>query len=84
MAGPAGPDFRSFPNWLGLSLISVYYLMGMLLPAILWHSRFEKWGRVRYSIYFFLVLTMGAVVIKVLLRLLLNVRYIVQTPWFNI
>jgi hypothetical protein len=29
-------------------------------------------------------LTMGAVVIKVLLRLLLNVRYIVQTPWFNI
>jgi hypothetical protein len=84
MARPARPDFRSFPNWLGLSLISVYYLMGMLLPAILWHSRFEKWGRVRYSIYFFLVLTMGAVVIKVLLRLLLNVRYIVQTPWFNI
>jgi hypothetical protein len=84
MAKPARPDFRSLPNWLGLSLIGLYYLMGMLLPAALWRKRFEKWGRVRYSIYFFLVLTMAAIVIKILLRLLLNVRYIVQTPWFNI
>jgi hypothetical protein len=84
MARPARPNFRSLPNWLGLSLIGIHYLMGMLLPVTLWRSRFEKWGLVRYSIYFFLVLTMGAVVIKVLLRLLLNVRYIVQTPWFNI
>ena len=84
MAKPARPNFRSLPNWLGFSLIGIYYLMGILLPFTFWHSRFEKWGRVRYSIYFFLVLTMEAVVIKVLLRLLLNVRYIVQTPWFNI
>jgi hypothetical protein len=84
MAKPARPDFRSLPNWLGLSLIGIYYFMGMLLPFTFWRNRFEKWGWVRYSTYFFLVLTMGAVVIKVLLRLLLNVRYIVQTPWFNI
>ena len=84
MAKPARPNFRSLPNWLGLSLMGFYYLLGMLLPVTLWRSRFEKWGRVRCSIYFFLVLTMVAVVIKVLLRFLLNVRYIVQTPWFNI
>ena len=84
MARPARLNFRSLPNWLGLSLIGSYYLMGILLPFTFWRCRFEKWGRIRYSIYFFLVLTMGAVVIKVLLRLLLNVRYIVQTPWFNI
>ncbi|MFC1881018.1 hypothetical protein ACFL2S_05935 [Thermodesulfobacteriota bacterium] len=83
MARPARPDFRSLPNWLGLPFIGVYYLLGIVLPFAIWPSRFERWGRVRYSIYFFLVLTMGAVVIKVLLRLLLNVRYIVQTPWFN-
>ena len=84
MARPARPNFRSLPNWMGLSLICIYYLLGILLPFTFWRSRFEKWGRVRYSIYFFLVLTMAAVVIKVLLRFLLNVRYIVQTPWFNI
>ena len=84
MARPARANFRSLPNWLGWSSIGIYYIMGMLLPFTLWRSRFEKWGRVRCTVYFFLVLTMGAVVIKVLLRLLLNVRYIVQTPWFNI
>lgn len=84
MAKPARPNFRSLPNWLGLSLIGIYYLMGILLHFAFWRSRFEKWGRVRCSIYFFLVLTMGAVVIKIILRFLLNVRYIVQTPWFNI
>jgi hypothetical protein len=84
MAKPARPDFRSLPNWLGISLIGFYYLLGMRLPLTIWRNRFEKWGRVRYSIYFFLTLTMAATVIKVLLRFLFNVRYIVQTPWFNI
>ncbi len=84
MAKPARSGFRSLPNWLGFSLIGIYYLLGMRLPAVFRRKRFEKWGRVRYSLYFFLVLTMAAIVIKVLLRLLLNVRYIVQTPWFNI
>ena len=84
MAKPARPDFYSLPNWLGLSLIGIYYLLGMLLPVAFWRQRFVKWGWARYSIYFFLALTMAAIVIKVLLRLLLNVRYIVQTPWFNI
>jgi hypothetical protein len=84
MARPARLDFHSLPNWLGLFLIGLYYITGLLLPYRFWRSRFETWGRVRYSIYFFLVLTMGAAVVKVLLRFLLNIRYIVQTPWFNI
>ena len=84
MAQPARLGFSSLPGWIGLSMIGIYYLLGLLLPCILWPRRFKNWGRVRYSVYFFLVLTVGAVVIKVLLRLLLNVRYIVQTPWFNI
>jgi hypothetical protein len=84
MARPARPNFRSLPNWLGWFSIAVYCFMGMFLPITLCRSRFEKWGRVRYAVYSLLVLTMASAVIKVLLRLLLNVRYIVQTPWFNI
>ena len=84
MARPARPNFHSLPNWLGWSSIGIYYLTGMLFPFAFWRSRFEKWGRIRSAVYFFLVLSMAAVIIKVLLRLLLNVRYIVQTPWFNI
>jgi hypothetical protein len=84
MARPARSNFRSLPNWMGLSSAGIYYIAGILLPLTFWRRHFKKWGRIRCSIYFFLVLTMVAIVIKVLLRLLLNVRYIVQTPWFNI
>ena len=84
MARPARLGFRSLPLWLGLTLLSLYYILGLLLPFTLWRRRFERWGRTRYLVYFFMVLTMGGVVIKVLLRLLLNLRYLVETPWFNI
>lgn len=84
MAGPARPGFRSLPLWLGLSLLGLYYSLGLLLPIKLWRSRFGNWGRIRYLAYFFLVLTMAGVVIKVLLRHLLNIRYVIETPWFNI
>ncbi len=84
MAMPARPGFSSLPSGLGLSLLGIYYFLGLLLPYTFWRSRFEKWGRMRYSAYFLLVLTMAAVAIKVLLRLLFNIMYIVQTPWFNI
>jgi hypothetical protein len=84
MAKPARPGFRSLPWWLGLSLIGFYYFLGLYLSFTFWRTRFERWGRTRCFVYFFLVLTMGGVVIKILLRLLLNVRYLVQTPWFNI
>ncbi len=84
MSIPVRPGFRSLPNGLGFSLLGIYYFLGLLLPYTFWRSRFEKWGRMRYSVYFFLVLTMAAIGIKILLRLLFNIRYIVQTPWFNI
>ncbi len=41
-------------------------------------------GPIRYSITAFLFLTMMAVPIKIVLRLALNVKYILVTPFFNI
>lgn len=84
MAKPARTGFTSLPGWLSLPLFGLYYLLGLLLPLTLWRNRFRNWGRIRCSVYFFLVLTMAAVVIKILLRYFLNIRYVVQTPWFNI
>jgi len=84
MAKPARHGFRSLPNWLGLPLIGLYYVLGFLMPLSIWRARFKKWGRMRYTAYFFLILTMAAVAAKILIRILFNIRYIVQTPWFNI
>jgi hypothetical protein len=44
----------------------------------------EEWGAVRFGLTSFLFLNMIAVVIKMGLRLGLNVKYIMVTPWINI
>ena len=84
MARPARAGYHSLPWWLGFSLLGLYYLLGLVLPFTFWRSRFESWGKMRYLVYFFLVLSMTGVAIKILLRHLLNIRYFVETPWFNI
>lgn len=44
----------------------------------------NKMGLLRYSITAFLFLTMMAVPVKVMLRLVLNIKYILVTPFFNV
>jgi hypothetical protein len=44
----------------------------------------KKLGPLRYAIVAGLFLIMMALPIKILLRLMLNVKYILVTPWFNI
>jgi len=44
----------------------------------------KKLGPLRYSVTAFLFLGMAAVPVKILLRLLFNIKYILVTPWFNI
>jgi hypothetical protein len=56
----------------------VYYLLKRNTELI------RKMGPLRYSITAFLFMTMMAVPVKVILRLTLNIKYIVVTPFFNI
>ena len=71
-------------------------LMGSL-TVLLWYSLavafylwkrntdfFRKFGPLRYSVTAFLFMTMMALPVKIILRLTLNVKYILVTPWFNI
>jgi hypothetical protein len=44
----------------------------------------KTWGAPRFAITTFLFLNMLAVLIKMLLRHMLNVKYILVTPWLNI
>lgn len=59
------------------------------LAVIYWFWKKEtdimkKLGPIRYSIVAFLFLTMMALPVKIILRLTLNVKYILVTPFFNI
>ncbi len=70
---------------IGTLTILLWYSFGVVF--YLWKGKSEvirKLGPLRYSITTFLFLTMAALPVKMILRLTLNVKYILVTPWFNI
>jgi hypothetical protein len=74
--------------YLGGLLLGAYYILGFLLPYRYFKRRgsptLEKMGIVRYGIVAFLLLSMIGLPIKVLTRLLFNIKYFWVTPWFNV
>lgn len=71
---------------LGLATIGAYY--GLAVVYWLWRRKvsptLQRMGKLRYAITAFLFLTMMALPIKMLLRHLLSVKYVLVTPWLNI
>ncbi len=70
---------------IGSLTVLGWYALGVAF--YLWRRNtdlLKKLGPLRYSVTAFLFLTMMAVPIKVILRLTLNIKYILVTPWFNI
>jgi len=60
------------------SIIGIYWMKKKNSEII------KKLGPVRYTIVAFLFMTMAALPIKMILRIALNIKYILVTPWFNI
>ncbi|MCP4366180.1 MAG: hypothetical protein GY800_12905 [Planctomycetes bacterium] len=72
------------PHWaLGLLLFLGFFVGGMYYPAKRWRSWYEEMGPVRYSITMFFLLVMLGTIVKSILRLGLNMKYVLQTPWIN-
>jgi len=74
----------SFPWWIGLPAVTAYFAVGLALPRRRWPWLYEGLGRSRYLTVMTLALLLYAVPIKIFLRLLLGVKYVLITPWFNI
>jgi hypothetical protein len=84
-----GLDFLRHDVWaaiFGLGLVGAYY--GLAVIFYLWGVKKSKTlqdlGVVRYGLVAFLFLTMMGLVIKMLLRWSLNVKYLVKFPWINL
>lgn len=80
---------RSFlGSLLGAAVVLGYYATGFLLPYRYWQrhrpERLARLGWTRYATIMFLLLTMLALPIKMILRLTLNLKYLWVTPWFNV
>ncbi len=78
-------SLNPFAVVFGAAVILGYYS----LAAVYWIRKrttetLRKLGTLRYAIVSFLLLTMMALPIKMILRIGFNIKYILVTPWFNI
>ncbi len=82
------PSRSLLGGMLGGVVVVGYFAAGMLLPHRLWKKRdtagLAALGTARYAIIFSLLLMMIGLVIKMILRLTLNLKYFWVTPWFNV
>ncbi len=75
---------RTFPTWLGLTLLAGYFGGGFAVAQVAGKRLFAALDVVRRTIVIGLLLLMLAVPAKIFLRLFFDVKYVLSTPWFNI
>jgi hypothetical protein len=87
------PDlFGITSNWVkavfGLVVVGGFYVVGGLALHGFFRRRnpkdYKRMSLLQYSIMMFFVLTMFALPIKMLLRLMFHIKYVWITPWFNV
>ena len=83
--------FRDY--WLsaafGLFAVGVYFVVGMIgfyyfVLKVKGKDFLERWGMVRFTIVGLLIVLMMSLPVKMFLRLVFNVKYVLATPWINI
>jgi len=67
-----------------LALTGAYFSIIPFVVAKLNKKFYEDLGLIRYSVTIMLLLLLASLPIKMVLRLTLNLKYLIVTPWFNI
>lgn len=80
----AAESLWSFPLWLGITSLTVYFAGGLLAVRWCFPWLYRGLGGGRYLVVVTLALLMYGIPIKIALRLVLHVRYVLVTPWFNV
>ncbi|MDD5434740.1 MAG: cytochrome B6 [Nitrospira sp.] len=70
----------------GLSdlIVIVYFALGLIIPAYLFKDFFKKLGVFRYAATMMMFWIMVGIPVKVGLRLMFSIKYVIMTPWFKI
>ena len=68
----------------GLLCLTAYFGLGMAIPRLVNPDFQRSCGTRRYMVVMTALLLMYAVPIKIFLRLVFDIKYILVTPWFNI
>ncbi|MFQ5900267.1 MAG: cytochrome B6 [Thermodesulfobacteriota bacterium] len=73
-----------FANIICYMIVLGYFFAGLTIPLLLFRRFYKDLGCVRYGIVMTLFLLMLGVPMKIFLRLLFSIKYVVVTPWFKI
>lgn len=70
-------------------LVVIFFVVGTIAMYgwVVWlkgEEFMERWGMTRFMITSFLFLNMVATLIKMLMRHMFNIKYVMETPWINI
>lgn len=71
-------------NLITWALLVGYFVVGVTIPFLFLRNFYNRLGFVRYNLTMFLFLAMLGVPLKIFLRLLANIKYVLVTPWFKI
>ncbi|MGH8103184.1 MAG: cytochrome b N-terminal domain-containing protein [bacterium] len=87
---PTKTNLKEHPTWwttgqpLGWGLILGFFGFFLAVPAVLSPKLLKMTGLIRYPIIMVLFASIVGVWAKIFLRLTFSIKYIVETPWFNI
>lgn len=84
IAKDAEEQLMNLPSALGYGLLTLYFVLGLGLPALLRRSFYKSLGAFRYLTTMILILLMFGTIIKIVLRLFFHIKYIIVTPYFSI
>ncbi|MEK7748319.1 MAG: cytochrome B6 [Nitrospirota bacterium] len=76
-----GMTVSNLITWL---LFLGYYAVGFTIPFLFLRKFYSRLGLIRYNLVMFLFLSMCGVPLKMFLRLIFNIKYVLVTPWFKI
>lgn len=67
-----------------LILLGIYFVVIPVVAAKVYKKFYDSLGAVRYWVTMMLLLSLMSLPIKMVLRWVLNLKYVLVTPWFNI
>lgn len=71
-------------NALSYLLVLVYFAVGLIIPVFIFKRFYNRLGIIRYVTTMVLFLIMAGIPVKIALRLIFSIKYVMVTPWFKI
>lgn len=71
-------------NLLTWVIFLAFYGVGLTVPFLFFRDFYRRLGFVRYNLVMIMFISMMGVPMKIFVRLLADVKYVVVTPWFKI